>query len=346
MDPVNSAVLPVDQLPGSLLTDIDPSLVEVARRAAIDEAGSGALVGDHLGSNAEDAVAVTVRFATTDPAYVGWSWCVTVAAVEPSAPTISEVVLLPGPASLLAPAWLPWSERIRPGDLGPGDLLLPAPEDPRLVPAYVASDDPAVEELASEIGLGRVRVLSRLGRIEAAERWHEGGFGPDSEMAKAAPATCDWCAFYLPLAGSLGAGFGACSNELSPADGRVVDAAYGCGAHSEFVVELPPTGGAGDTRLDELVLDFHLRPAVAPELGARLHQAAELIEEEVDAGEVPGAAEPDVAAPEAVAEPAEPGEPAADVVAEVPALEAPEPEAAEPEAAEDTQPDAADQYDA
>ena len=74
---------------------------------------------------------------------------------------MSEVVLIPGPEALVAPGWVPWEQRIRPGDLGVGDLL-PAPEDdPRLVPGYVASDDPAVEEVAREIGLGRERVLSR-----------------------------------------------------------------------------------------------------------------------------------------------------------------------------------------
>jgi Protein of unknown function (DUF3027) len=290
MDAVKSAVVTADPQAGSAPAEAeyhpDPQVLQAARQAAAEESGAPELVGDHLGSHAEDDVAVSVRFATTDPGYVGWAWCVTVATVEPSSPTISEVVLLPGPDSLLAPAWLPWNERVRPGDLGPGDLLPPAVDDPRLVPAYVASDDPAVEELAVEIGLGRVRVLSRLGRVEAAERWHGGTFGPDSEIAKAAPATCVWCAFYLPLAGSLGATFGACGNEMSPADGRVVDAGFGCGAHSELVVELPPTG-LGDNHIDELLLDVHQRPPVAPDLGTGLLQAAELIEEEIDADDRP-----------------------------------------------------------
>ena len=74
--------------------------------------------------------------------------------------TVSEVVLLPGPKALTAPEWLPWSERVRPGDLGAGDLLPTRPDDPRLVPGYLASDDPAVEDVTKEIGLGRKRVLS------------------------------------------------------------------------------------------------------------------------------------------------------------------------------------------
>ena len=43
---------------------------------------------------------------------------------------------------------------------------------------------------------------------------------------------CRDCGYYLPLGGSLGVMFGVCANELS-ADGRVVSAEYGCGAHSD-----------------------------------------------------------------------------------------------------------------
>jgi len=51
---------------------------------------------------------------------------------------------VPGPTALLAPGWLRWEERIRPGDRGPGDLLAPTHDDPRLVPGYTATGDPAI----------------------------------------------------------------------------------------------------------------------------------------------------------------------------------------------------------
>jgi hypothetical protein len=154
--------------------------------------------------------------------------------------TVDEVVLLPGPDAVLAPAWVPWSERLRPGDLGPGDLL-PAPaDDTRLVPAYLDSGDPAVEEVAFELGLGRVRVLSREGRLEAAERWYGGDGGPDTTMARQAPGRCGTCGFLVPLAGSLRAAFGICANEVTPVDGRVVSVEFGCGAHSEASAALAP----------------------------------------------------------------------------------------------------------
>jgi hypothetical protein len=134
---------------------------------------------------------------------------------------------------------VPWHERLLPGDLSPGDLLPSVADDPRLVPAYVASDDPAVEEVAFELGLGRARVMSREGRLDAAERWYAGEGGPDTPMSRQAPASCGTCGFLLPLAGSLQAGFGVCGNEISSTDGRVVSVEYGCGAHSEAAVVVP-----------------------------------------------------------------------------------------------------------
>src|SRR5439155_573980 len=90
--------------------------------------------------------------------------------------------------ALLAPEWVPWSERLRPGDLGPGDLLPAELDDWRLVPSYVASDDPAVEEVAFEVGLGRARVLSREARLDAAERWYASDGGPEAAIMATEPA--------------------------------------------------------------------------------------------------------------------------------------------------------------
>ncbi|MFC5995493.1 DUF3027 domain-containing protein [Pseudonocardia hispaniensis] len=230
-----SAAMPND--PTCLLTDA----VAVARSAAVDEAAldvgpeaAEQAVGEHLGSEPEGESARTHLFATTHSGYRGWRWAVTLACVGADEQvTVSEVVLLPGPDALVAPSWVPWQERVRPGDLGVGDLLPTAPGDHRLVPGYVQSDDPAVEEVAAEVGLGRRRVLSRVGRLEAVQRWQAGPHGPSAAMAKAAPGPCGTCGFFLPLAGSLRGLFGVCGNEYAPADGSVVAVEYGCGAHSD-----------------------------------------------------------------------------------------------------------------
>ena len=263
--------------PGPVVVIIDEIAAGLARAAAEAEAGDPADVGEFLLAVAEDEIAITVTFRAKQTGYLGWQWTVTIAVLAAAHPTVSEVVLLPGDGALLAPAWVPWDERIRPGDLGVGDLLPPVADDPRIVPAYLQSDDPAVEALATEVGFGRVRVLSREGRVDFAERLHDGPFGPGDDMALAAPAHCVSCAFYLPLAGSLGRMLGACGNDLSPADGRVVDSGYGCGAHSETVIVMPARSAATDTVIDELSLDVHRRPVV---------DAREVIEPEVEDLEV------------------------------------------------------------
>ncbi|MFC4947416.1 DUF3027 domain-containing protein [Pseudonocardia sp. GCM10023141] len=219
--------------------------VAEARAAAVAEATAdlgadiaATAVGEHQAAVAEAPDAVTHYFTAEQGGYRGWRWSVTLATAGDDAPiTVSEVELLPGPQALVAPTWVPWHERIRPGDLGIGDLLPPPDDDERLVPSYVASDDPAIEEVAVEIGLGRTRVLSRPGREFAAQRWHDGPHGPGSDMARAAPAHCGTCGFFLPLAGSLRSAFGVCGNEYAPADGAVVEVGFGCGAHSDVQVE-------------------------------------------------------------------------------------------------------------
>jgi hypothetical protein len=224
--------------------------VDFARAAAVEVAGPA--VGDHLGLEVEagdtsGAAVVTHSFATTDTAYTGWRWAVTVARAEDAEQvTVDEVVLLPGTGALLPPPWVPWSERISPDDLSPGDLLPPPKDDPRLIPSYADVDAEAMPfDLHREMGLGRPRVLSREGRADAAERWYEGAAGPDAPMAKAAPARCATCGFFAPMAGALGRVFGACANGMAPDDGRVVALTHGCGAHSETVVDAAESSYAG-----------------------------------------------------------------------------------------------------
>ncbi|HUO37588.1 MAG TPA: DUF3027 domain-containing protein [Mycobacterium sp.] len=225
-----------DVIPAPGLDAVLAGAVDLARAAIVDF--SGETVGDYIGFKYEDATAATHRFLAKMRGYQGWQWAVVVAAY-PGADhaTVSEVVLIPGPTALLAPPWVPWEERIRPGDLSPGDLLAPPSDDPRLVPGYAATGDPQIDDTAVELGLGRRQVLSGWGRAEVAQRWHDGEYGPQAAMARSSRRVCRDCAFYLALSGSLGTMFGVCANELS-ADGHVVDAEYGCGAHSDTPVLL------------------------------------------------------------------------------------------------------------
>lgn len=224
-----------------VLDEACAAAVDVARTAAEEEWAG--MVGEHLGVVADDERVVTHSFECTAPGYVGWRWSVSVArAPESDDVTVDEAVLIAGPDSILAPAWVPWSERIRPGDLGVGDVLPTAADDPRLIAGYTAQGDlESVDEPGPlhpgewELGLGRERVLSQYGRDEASDRWSDGDFGPEAAMAKAAPAQCGTCGFLVTIGGAFGQAFGVCANVMSPADGNLVSLAYGCGAHSDAV---------------------------------------------------------------------------------------------------------------
>ncbi|MEV0484181.1 DUF3027 domain-containing protein [Streptomyces sp. NPDC050508] len=266
-------------------------------RAAAEEAAAPGVVGEHAGFESEGDRVVTHFFECKEFGYRGWRWAVTVArASRAKLVTLDEVVLLPGPDSLLAPEWVPWSERLRPGDMGPGDLLPTDAEDLRLEPGYTGEDEPppnsavseemaelveaedaevtagvpaalpfaptrgSIASVAEELGIRRARVLSRYGLHVAADRW-EDGFGPKTPMAQAAPAACVSCGFLVAVGGSLGQAFGVCANEFSPADGHVVSLAYGCGGHSEAAIMPKPPQPPAPV-IDETMVDpFPLRPA-------------------------------------------------------------------------------------
>ena len=279
--------------------------VEQARAAVAEFSGADA-VGEHLGVDYEDATAATHRFGALLPGYQGWQWAVVIAA-SPGADrsTVSEVVLVPGPTALLAPEWVPWDQRVRPGDLGPGDLLAPPADDPRLVPGYTSSGDPQLDEVAGDLGLGRRWLMSPEGRADAAQRWHDGEFGPDSAMARSTKRVCRDCGFYLPLAGSLGTTFGVCGNELS-ADGRVVDVEYGCGAHSDTPAP-PGTGSPAYDPYDDGVVEV-----------VEIDPGAETAAPVAEAPPQPAGPEAQ-AEPEAAPEPVETGSDAAESPADTPA---------------------------
>jgi len=260
---------------------------DLARSAALDLAGAD-IVGDHAGVFAEDERVATHLFTCLDGAYRGWRWAVTVSrASRAKTVTVSETVLLPGPDSLLAPPWVPWSERVRPGDLGVGDLMPADEDDERLVPAAMLEGaegmvdwnqnaeltltegrpepeaDAAARLLPREaVPVGRVRVMSAIGRDTTAARWYNSEHGPGTPLARAAPGPCMTGGFLTPLAGPLGQVFGVCANAYAPDDGRVVSLDHGCGAHSE-AISVPPGAGALPPVIDEVGYDLVDMPGVA-----------------------------------------------------------------------------------
>ena len=241
---------------------------------AEDLAGPGQ-VGDHVDVRAEADRVVTHLFECRDPAYRGWRWAVTVArAPRARTVTVDEGTLLPGPDALLAPEWIPWRDRLQPGDVGVGDLLPAAGDDERLVPVvsleggedapWPGDPAPASPESSSPSATDRKRVLSPAGRDETAQRWYALDHGPRTPLAHAAPATCSSCGFFVTLAGPLGQLFGVCANSYAPDDGRVVSIDHGCGAHSEAA----PVDGDDPVPppiIDELGYDLVDMPGVSVE---------------------------------------------------------------------------------
>lgn len=224
-----------------------------AARAAAQDTDEDA-VGDHIGVRIIDAHSAIHRFRAELPGYQGWEWQVVVAAA-PGADqvTISEVALVPEPhgEALRAPDWVPYSDRLRPGDLKPGDIMPPEPGDERLTedPEYSATI--ATDADRPRAHLERQYFLSRAGLKEATARWRTGEFGPNSEYAEKAPLQCTTCAFYIPLGQPVGTNFGVCANEYA-ADGHVVHATAGCGAHSEGSTGMEPAERVGNPFDDEV----------------------------------------------------------------------------------------------
>jgi hypothetical protein len=213
--------------------------LELARSAAIEDSHDAKFVGDLVSIDQEDERIATYLFESSLPGYGGWRWAVSIIKVDEDAnPTIADVVLLPGADSLLAPEWIPYKDRVQPGDVGVGDIVPTSADDLRLVPGFAAlpGDEDLDQMEQFELGLGRARVLSIVGRDAASKRWYEGDRGPNTPISQYAPKPCFSCGFFIPIAGSLRSAFGVCANALSPEDARVVSVEHGCGAHSEALV--------------------------------------------------------------------------------------------------------------
>lgn len=79
---------------------------------ALGEITDPADVGELLGTEQPEPGVIDLRFACTLSAYPGWSWVVSTSDLPDQAATVLEVELLPGDGALLAPPWVPWTERL------------------------------------------------------------------------------------------------------------------------------------------------------------------------------------------------------------------------------------------
>jgi hypothetical protein len=83
-----------------------------AARAALIEITPEATIGELVSVETNDEGVSTVLFASTMAGYPDWHWTVSVAQLPDESPSVLEAELLPGDGALLAPDWVPWSDRL------------------------------------------------------------------------------------------------------------------------------------------------------------------------------------------------------------------------------------------
>ncbi|WP_150307998.1 DUF3027 domain-containing protein [Planctomonas psychrotolerans] len=99
-------------MPDVSLDDLPEGSVDIARTALLDITPADT-VGDSATAVAEEGNAYSVRFPCLLSGYPGWNWNVTLASIgDGTPPSVLEVDMLPGEDALLAPDWVPWSDRL------------------------------------------------------------------------------------------------------------------------------------------------------------------------------------------------------------------------------------------
>src|SRR3954465_3561071 len=102
-----------------------------AARTAVESITPAATIGPHLEAKSEGDRLVTHLFESRLPGYLGWQWYAVLTRNSRSkVVTVDELGLLPSEDSILAPAWVPWAQRVRPEDAQADDAAgeVPAAE--------------------------------------------------------------------------------------------------------------------------------------------------------------------------------------------------------------------------
>ena len=106
--PESSAPPPVGERTATLA---DRELLEPIARAALGEITPESSIGAFREIVFDDAVA-TVHFSNRMGGYPGWVWVVAIAVNEGLEPSVLETELMPSDGALVAPDWVPWSDRL------------------------------------------------------------------------------------------------------------------------------------------------------------------------------------------------------------------------------------------
>jgi hypothetical protein len=82
-------------------------------RSALEQMTPAATIGEPLGYIVEGEHVLSLLFDCLMDGYPGWRWTVSLSRVDgESEPQILETELTPGDDALLAPEWVPWSDRL------------------------------------------------------------------------------------------------------------------------------------------------------------------------------------------------------------------------------------------
>ncbi len=135
----------------------------------------------------EDEGVYTLQYTTRLPGYPDWRWNVSlVRLVDQAEPTVLEAELLPGDGALLAPSWVPWSDRL--ADYEAAQLL----EAGEVVDVDGENAEAAGAEAAprSSKRIRRTRTRRRIGADGASEADSSADGSVDDESAQV-PASED-----------------------------------------------------------------------------------------------------------------------------------------------------------
>ncbi|WP_245834830.1 DUF3027 domain-containing protein [Pseudoscardovia radai] len=306
---------------------IDPK--ELALNVAFLVAEDETQVGNFVGATDIGDGVTDFRFQAAVPGYEHWEWSITLFHdTDRDVWTVCESSLVPVEGALLAPEWVPWKDRLEPSDLSPTDSIGTEENDPRLEDGFRKTEtraetsqqkaddekrheleqaDPEkaaeaeeereehdeAEDIVDDFELDRRRVLSPLGRSQAAGRWYEGPHGPKALSTRTANGkVCETCGFFVPIKGDLGRLFGVCANKWSPDDGRVVSRDHGCGEHSEITPPSPTpmwiqTEPALDDNTIEIVRQSRREERAEVEMMESINSEDDADEKDIDENAVP-----------------------------------------------------------
>ncbi|MET0726258.1 MAG: DUF3027 domain-containing protein [Leifsonia sp.] len=100
-----------EETPEPVADEVLLAAVELAR-TALTEITPADTIGDPVGHIVEGDKALSILFETRLAGYPGWHWTVSLGRVDEAEPTVLEAELMPGESALLAPDWVPWSDRL------------------------------------------------------------------------------------------------------------------------------------------------------------------------------------------------------------------------------------------